>query len=155
MSYVSESLVEHERVRYQTTVSLWAYLRYLLISMACLAVAWSMYKSGSVPIILPGAIAVVATLIALLTKILRDANELAITNERVIIKIGWLWQKSAVLYLSRVEGVEVDQSLIGRILNYGTVLVRGVGTEVFPVPYVLAPRVFRKEVFEAVGLGGV
>jgi membrane protein YdbS with pleckstrin-like domain len=153
MSYVKKSLVENERVRYQTTVSLWAYLQYLFLSIVGLIIAWLLYQGGMVNIVVPSAIAGVATMIALLIKVLRDSNELAITNERVIIKTGWLWQKSTVLYLSRVEGVEVDQSLPGRILGYGTVQVRGVGTVSFPVSFVLAPQVFRKEVFEAVGLG--
>lgn len=153
MSYVSESLVGSEHVRYQTTVTLCAYLQYLMLSVVGFAVAWFLYSGGKVPFVLPLAIGIVATLIALLSKVLRDSNELAVTNERVIIKTGWLWQKSAVLYLSRVEGVEVDQSLMGRLLGYGTVLVRGVGTELDPVRYVLSPRDFRKEVFEAVGQG--
>lgn len=149
MSYVDSNLVPGEVVLYRTGVSLWAYLQYVLMSLAMMAVAWYLWAHHEFPVFVPVVLACVAVLLSLLSEVLRNANELAVTTERVIIKVGWLWVKSAVLYLTRVEGVEVKQSIIGRMLGYGTVQVRGVGTEVFPVQYVLDPLQFRREIFTA------
>jgi len=151
MSFVSDSLVSGEKIEYLTTVSYWSYIVNILIAMALTGAAWYFYTLSTVPILIPAILTGATLVLALLTQVLRNSNELAATNERVIIKIGWLFQKSAVLYLTRVEGVEIYQSLLGRLLGYGTVQVRGVGTEVFPVPYVISPKKFRREVFQAAG----
>lgn len=148
-SYVLDNLVDSEDVLYFSTVSYWAYINYAMVSLVIAIVAWFLHTNWYLPIFVPVVLLSLSVGNIILLKVLRDANELAVTNQRVIIKTGWLWQKSAVLYLSRVEGVEVNQSLLGRILNYGTVQVRGVGTEVFPVPYVIDPTEFRRQVFEA------
>lgn len=151
MSFVSDSLVSGEKIEYQTTVSYWSYIINILIALGLTGAAWYFYMQATVPVLIPALLTGATLVLALLTNVLRNANELAATNERVIIKIGWLFQKSAVLYLARVEGVEIYQSLLGRLLGYGTVQVRGVGTEVFPVPYVISPKTFRREVFQAAG----
>lgn len=151
MSFVSDSLVSGEKVEYQTTVSYWSYIVNILIAMALTGATWYFYTLATVPVLIPAILTGATLVLVLLTKVLRNSNELAATNERVIIKVGWLFQKSAVLYLTRVEGVEIYQSLLGRLLRYGTVQVRGVGTEVFPVPYVINPKRFRLEVFQAAG----
>lgn len=147
-SYVFDNLVDDEDVAYFTTVSYWGYIKYALFSLFLASAAWYLHTNWQLPAFVPVMLVTVSIGLTLLLKVLRDANELAVTSERVILKIGWLWQKSAILILSRVEGVEIDQSLLGRILNYGTVQVRGVGTEVFPVPYVIDPTEFRRQVFE-------
>ncbi|MDX9976204.1 MAG: PH domain-containing protein [FCB group bacterium] len=148
MSYVADSLVEGEEILYQTTVSYWGYVVNMLIATALLAAAWTLYEQRF-PVLAPTFAAGAGLATWFISRIMRNANELAVTDQRVVIKVGWLWQKSAIMYLSRVEGVEVDQSLIGRFLGYGTAQVRGVGTEVFPVRYVINPREFRRAVFKA------
>lgn len=148
-SYVFDNLVDNEDVLYFTTVSYWSYINYAIASLGLAGGAWFLHMNWYLPIQVPVALLCLAAGNILLLKVLRNANEIAVTNQRVIQKTGWLWQKSAALYLSRVEGVEIDQSLLGRILNYGTVQVRGVGTEVFPVRYAINPTEFRRQVFEA------
>lgn len=150
MSYVDSNLVPGEAVLYRTGVSPWAYMQHVLVSSALMAVAWYLWSHHEqLAAYVPATIAGAAVLLLMLSWSLRTANELAVTTERVIIKVGWLRVKSAMLYLSRVEGVEVNQSVVGRILGYGTVQVRGVGTEVFPVRYVQDPLRFRREIFTA------
>ncbi len=54
-------------------------------------------------------------------------NEFALTNKRVIIKEGLISCRSLEIAISKVESVAVDQSIMGRILGYGTLVVRGTG----------------------------
>jgi len=55
------------------------------------------------------------------------SSEFAITNKRVIIKVGLISRKTLEMNLSKIESVNVDQSILGRILRYGTLTVIGTG----------------------------
>ena len=54
-------------------------------------------------------------------------SEFAITNKRIIIKIGLIRRRTLEMNIAKVESVNVDQGIMGRILGYGTVTVIGTG----------------------------
>ena len=54
-------------------------------------------------------------------------SEYAITNKRVIIKLGLISRKTLEVNLSKIESVNVDQSIFGRILGYGAITIIGTG----------------------------
>src|SRR5260370_26175676 len=76
----------------------------------------------------------------------RNVTEMAVTNKRVIVKTGLAERRTTEILLSRIESVVVDEPAIGRILCYGTVIVRGTGgtPEVFEKIY--RPLEFREQV---------
>lgn len=49
------------------------------------------------------------------------------SNKRVLIKTGLLSRRSVEVLLPKVESIGVDESFVGRILGYGSVIVRGTG----------------------------
>ena len=55
-------------------------------------------------------------------------TEYGITNTRVISKRGLIRRDIEEINLSSIESINVNQSIIGRILNYGTIIVSGRGT---------------------------
>ena len=57
----------------------------------------------------------------------RFSSEFAITGKRIIIKVGLISRRTLEMNLSKVESVNVDQSILGRILGYGTITVIGTG----------------------------
>ncbi len=57
----------------------------------------------------------------------RWTSEFAITNKRVIMKVGLIRRKALEMNLSKIESVNVDQTIMGRILGYGTITVIGTG----------------------------
>lgn len=57
----------------------------------------------------------------------RWTSEFAVTNRRVIIKVGLIARRTVEVNLAKVESVIVDQGVIGRILGYGTIFVVGTG----------------------------
>lgn len=65
--------------------------------------------------------------------------EMAVTNYRVICKVGFFNIKREELENKRIEGVEVMQSLMGRILNYGDIWFSGTGTSKVAFRRVFAP----------------
>lgn len=57
----------------------------------------------------------------------RALSEFVITNRRVIIKTGFIARNTFEMNLSKIESVNVDQTVIGRILNYGSITIIGTG----------------------------
>jgi uncharacterized membrane protein YdbT with pleckstrin-like domain len=79
------------------------------------------------------AVAVVALLAFLSEAIRRHSTEIVVTDRRVIYKRGLLSRFTAEMNISRIETVDVRQSIPGRIFNYGTVVVRGTGAGIEPL----------------------
>lgn len=71
-------------------------------------------------------------------------TELALTNQRIIAKKGLIRRDTVELRLDKVESLGVHQSVIGRILGYGTILVKGTGGTTTPVPSIKNPMGFRR-----------
>jgi uncharacterized membrane protein YdbT with pleckstrin-like domain len=69
-----------------------------------------------------------------------------VTNRRVLIKVGFIRRHSLELLLPKVEGIAVDQGILGRILGYGTIIVTGTGGTKEPFRNIIAPMEFRKMV---------
>jgi uncharacterized membrane protein YdbT with pleckstrin-like domain len=58
---------------------------------------------------------------------IRWITEFAVTDKRVIYKRGFIWRRTEEMNMDKVETVDVDQSILGRILDYGTIHVKGTG----------------------------
>jgi len=76
----------------------------------------------------------------------RHSTELAVTNRRVIHKEGLLSRKTQEMNREKVESIDVEQSLAGRIFGYGTILVRGVGSSWEPFRDIADPLAFRSHI---------
>jgi uncharacterized membrane protein YdbT with pleckstrin-like domain len=76
----------------------------------------------------------------------RWTTEIAVTDRRVILKRGLITRDTIEINLPKVESVDVRQSILGRLLNYGTVIVRGTGGGLNPLSYVSAPLPLRRAV---------
>ena len=78
-------------------------------------------------------------------------TELAVTSKRVIAKTGLIQRNTVELNHSKVESFSVHQSILGRILGYGDVVVNGTGGIGTPINRVSKPIQFRKEAMQVVG----
>jgi uncharacterized membrane protein YdbT with pleckstrin-like domain len=78
----------------------------------------------------------------------RNATEMAVTNKRVLIKTGMTSRKTLDLMLSRVESIGVEETVTGRMLGYGTVIVRGTGGTPEAFVMIAHPQKFRRAVQE-------
>lgn len=70
------------------------------------------------------------------------STELVITDQRVIAKHGLIATTSYELMMTKVEGATIDQSVMGRILGYGTLMVKGTGGGISPIDHVADPYQF-------------
>ncbi len=81
----------------------------------------------------------------------RRAAEFAVTNKRVILKVGAVTSKTAEMFLNKIESVGVEQTLPGRLLGYGTIVIRGTGGSLEPFHLISSPLEFRKQIQEQIG----
>lgn len=91
-----------------------------------------------------------AAIAAIPAFIRRSSSEFAVTNKRVVVKIGFLRRRSTEILLRQVEGITVDQGILGRIFGYGTIVVEGTGSDRTPYKGISAPMKFRLAVQEQI-----
>jgi len=73
-------------------------------------------------------------------------TETDVTNLRVVHKSGFIKRRTFEMSLDKVESVDVDQSILGRLLNYGNVTVRGVGEGAETITTIASPLDFRNHI---------
>jgi uncharacterized membrane protein YdbT with pleckstrin-like domain len=76
----------------------------------------------------------------------RRATEMAVTNKRVIVKSGFANRRTIELLLPRIESIAIEEPALGRVLGYGTVIVRGTGGTPEVFPQIARPLEFREQV---------
>jgi uncharacterized membrane protein YdbT with pleckstrin-like domain len=128
VGYVERHLLPDERVLYKTRLHWILYVNALLLTLVGIVVAvlltqvdppWAWY--GGVAVAVGGALWWLARWIELRT------SEFAVTSMRLIFKVGLVARYTTELLLAKVESISVTQGLLGRMLNYGDLIVTGTG----------------------------
>jgi hypothetical protein len=83
------------------------------------------------------------------------SSELVITDRRVLIKTGIVRRRSMEMFISKIESIAVDQAAVGRLLDFGTVTIRGTGGFEEPFEAIANPIVFRNWVQRMQGGGHI
>src|SRR5512143_1587316 len=116
MSYIDSNLLEGERVVFRTRLHWLLFLGPVILTIFVLfPMAWFL-ASGTwknyawLPLVL-------GLLIILAAFIKRQSSDFAVTNKRIMMKVGVFRMHSIGLLLSKVEAIAVDQSLLGRIFG--------------------------------------
>jgi uncharacterized membrane protein YdbT with pleckstrin-like domain len=78
--------------------------------------------------------------------IIRATTEIAVTSNRIIYKRGLVARYVGEISIDRIEGVNVVQSVMGRIFNFGSVIIRGMGVGEVILPPIADPIRFRKAI---------
>lgn len=150
MSYVRKVLLPGERVIYETGLHWLVYWRAILLLAAAVALAVGATRVDPVNalyLLIPAGILALLGVVAFLWAAIRRATtDLAVTDQRVVFKEGLFSRHTIEMNRSKVESVDVDQSIIGRILGYGTVQLRGTGGSLDPIPVIAHPLVFRSHI---------
>jgi uncharacterized membrane protein YdbT with pleckstrin-like domain len=156
-SYVDKNLGKDETINYSASVSLWSYWSSFLIGGlfafgALLGLAASLSSKSGAGIMgskFEAAILLVALGVIAWPLIARNSTELVITSKRLIAKFGVTSTQSIEIRFDRIETVRVKQSLMGRILNYGDIVVTGTGSTFDPIPNISRPMKFRAALNDA------
>ena len=129
-SYIESVLSNNEKVLYSAKVSVWSLLPLLALGLLLL------------PFLGLGLLFWLAAYIRYKT------TELGVTDKKIIAKFGFIKRDTIELLLPKVESIQVTQSILGRMLNYGSIVVSGAGNPQAPVPGIDAPMQFRKSFME-------
>jgi uncharacterized membrane protein YdbT with pleckstrin-like domain len=150
MSYVQRVLQPDERVVHQSRLHPLIFLPAALwLVIALVLLVASTQFSGDISLGFKAA----AALFGLLAfaswaraAIRRVTTELAVTDRRVIYKSGLLSRHTLEMNRSKVESVDVDQSILGRVCGFGTIIVRGTGGSLEPIRMISDPLTFRSHI---------
>src|SRR5258708_5816383 len=149
MSYVDAQLVDGEVVRYRAHLTQGALVvPYTIAAFGLFFVV----RAFAIPVYwwFAWAFLALAAIIYAWCRAVYATSEFAVTNKRVIIKIGWVRRRTVETMLSKVEGINVDQELVGRLLGYGTLVVTGTGGTKEQFTKIANPFEFRRQVQGAI-----
>jgi hypothetical protein len=82
----------------------------------------------------------------LIAVIRKKTSDFVVTNKRVLMKFGFIRRASIEIVLAKVESIIVVQDILGRILDYGTIIVGGTGGTKDPFPKITRPLQFRQTI---------
>jgi uncharacterized membrane protein YdbT with pleckstrin-like domain len=142
MNYVDSILEPNERVVWRATLSwtLYAPAAGLALGALLLLVLGASFPGlGIVWLILAAILAVAAFVSFVRAWFRRWTTEIAVTDRRVILKRGFIRRHTVEMNMQKVESVDVDQTRLGRIFDYGSVTIRGTGSSFESLRMVDAP----------------
>jgi uncharacterized membrane protein YdbT with pleckstrin-like domain len=155
MSYIESNLVAGEQVIYKTRLHWIVMLGHVLLGCLLFALpgaillyyAFTLHSMDTTlkhVMDAAGAALLVCGLIAILMGIVRrSATEMAVTNRRVVVKTGLASRRTIEMLLNKVETIEVQETALGRLMGYGTVVLVGTGGSTEPFHKVAHPLEFR------------
>jgi uncharacterized membrane protein YdbT with pleckstrin-like domain len=130
-SYVEDALVKDERVVHTGHISLWA--------------LWHLVVAGIVLLPAFG----IGLIFLVIAYVRYKSVELAVTTKRIIVKHGFIRRQTIEINLNKAESIQVDQGVLGRLFNFGTLVISGTGTSHAPLTGIAEPMAFRKAFIEA------
>jgi uncharacterized membrane protein YdbT with pleckstrin-like domain len=147
--YIDEILQPGEKVLYSTNAhwifylpAIAAWIVALVLLMAAAAVpslALAAWAGAAV-------IAVAAIYFTIKGWFHRLSTETDVTDRRVVHKTGFINRRTFEMSLDKIESVDVNQSIMGRILNYGDVTILGVGEGKQKIATIASPLAFRSAI---------
>ena len=150
MGYAEQVLQPGESIKHRSKVHWIVYLP----GLASLAVAVAIFLfvaaanaiDSNLRLVLMGLAAIIA--LGALLKLMwawfkRWTTEIVVTDKRIIYKAGFVRRHTVEMNLDKVESIQVEQSVMGRLLDYGTLIIRGTGAGIEPVLNVGSPLEFR------------
>jgi uncharacterized membrane protein YdbT with pleckstrin-like domain len=149
--YIDDILQPGEKVLYSTNAHWIFYLPAIgAWIVAAILLVLSRMVVGDTWTLFCWALAAIAAIVALFWMVKawfhRWTTETDVTNMRVVHKTGFIKRRTFEMSLDKVESVDVNQSILGRILNYGNVTVRGVGEGAETINTIASPLDFRNHI---------
>jgi len=148
MRYIERILQPGETLVYSGKIHWVIYVPAILLSLIALALL-TLVKSGPTGMSwLIGSIAfwVAAAVTFASAWFRRWTTEIDVTDRRIVYKRGLIKRHTVEMNMDKVESVDVDQSVMGRLLNYGDITIRGTGVGIEPLHGIGSPLEFRNHV---------
>ncbi len=98
------------------------------------------FKIAGVFVLMMGILAFASRMIT------KATTEICLTTDRLAMKQGWISRHTAEISIDRIEGVDVFQGVLGRMMDFGYVSVRGMGVGEIALPQIEEPVDFRRAI---------
>ena len=122
MGYIENNLLNGEEIKFEANLHWLVYLRPILLTiLAFVLFGFAVYMEYTVPGLI--GLGVFLIIIFFWCLEINGGKRYVVTTKRVIFKKGFIKRTSFDLMLHKCEGVMVEQSIMGRVFNYGTVIV--------------------------------
>ena len=149
--YIDDILQPGEKVLYSTNAHWVFYLPAIaawIIALALYVLSRGVERPGvaTMWLVLAAAAALIAVLATAKAWFHVWTTETDVTNLRVVHKAGFIKRRTFEMSLDKVESVDVTQSIMGRILNYGDVTILGVGEGKQTISTIASPLAFRNSI---------
>ena len=148
---MKNNLANNERILYRAKLHWWIYLKSILLVIVGIIIGLLAKdtKAADAGYTILGVLFVIGVVGFINAYIRSNASEFVVTNRRIMLKTGTIKRKLTELQLNRAEGLRIDQTVMGRVFNYGSIIITSGGvTETFsPVD---KPYEFKKEINNAI-----
>jgi uncharacterized membrane protein YdbT with pleckstrin-like domain len=143
MSYVSDSLGPGETIVHEATIHWVVYFWPLVATVVGIAAAVFLPFYGLI-------LLAAAVLWLAVAWFMSRTTELAVTSRKVVAKWGFIARSTIEQRLEKVDSVAVDQTFLGRVLDFGNVTIHGTGINATPIKMIADPLAFRRKVEQAI-----
>ena len=148
MTFIEKNLADNERIIYRANLHWWIYGRSVILLILGIVIFALSGKTEALKI-LGGLLALFGLIAAMGAYTRARASEFAVTNRRIMMKTGITKRRLIELQLNRSEGLIIDQGIVGRIFNYGTIIIRS-GTLEESFSPVAEPYEFKRQINNAI-----
>lgn len=151
MSYIDRVLQPGETIAYSSRLHWVVYVPgWLILALGVVGLVLLPYDAARGLYLYASLIVAGAGLLVLFVAwIKRVTTEIAVTNRRLIFKEGFISRRTMEMNLDKIESIDVNQSVLERLLDYGTIVVRGTGSGLEPLKRIDAPIALRNGVMSA------
>jgi uncharacterized membrane protein YdbT with pleckstrin-like domain len=129
-TYIESTLGADERIFHTTRISLWSLAPLILLGIVTLPIIVGLFILGVV-------------------FVRYRSTEIAVTNRRIVVKLGFISRRTIEINVSKVESVQVTQGVLGRLFNFGTLVIAGTGATHEPLQGIADPIGFRRACMNA------
>ena len=144
MNYIENNLMKDEKVLYRTTLHWIVFLPPVLLMIIGIYIISRGAGEWGFIVLLLGIILIIPAFITY------NTSEFGVTDKRILIKVGFIKRDSIEILLGKIEGIQVNQGIMGRMLDYGTITITGTGGTGAPFKKIKSPLNFRKAAQEQV-----
>ena len=149
MGYIEKNLMNDENILYRARLH-WVVFLWPAI---WLIVAAIFFNRGTETAVIAGLLFVlIAVFKGIESFITFSTSEFGVTNQRVIAKVGFIRRNSIEIFLAKLEAIQVNQSVLGRILGYGSITVSGTGGTRDPFYNIADPLELRRKIQEQIAM---
>jgi uncharacterized membrane protein YdbT with pleckstrin-like domain len=150
MAYYTKVLRPNETVRYVGRLHWIIYKHAILLGVLAIVSAVVCVtvpeQQRPLPLIISAILLALAIVAYVRAWLVRAGTEIVVTDKRIIHKVGWIGRHTEEMSVAKVETVDVDQGISGRIFGFGAVMIHGTGSSWEPLRRVASPLQLRNAI---------